>query len=192
MKTVYFVRHGESEGNATEVYQAVDSPLTEKGRKQARMVADRCSRLPIQAIISSTQLRAKNTANIIAETTGHPVEFSDLFRERRKPKALNGKPFSDPGARALNERWWLSLIGEGSRAEDGENFEDISTRAGKALEYLTQRPEKELLVVTHGFYLRYLAARAIYGEALTGTIFSSLARSLIMENTGIGLSASRH
>jgi len=185
MKTVYFVRHGESEGNATEVYQAVDSPLTEKGRKQARMVADRCSRLPIQAIISSTQLRAKNTANIIAETTGHPVEFSDLFRERRKPKALNGKPFSDPGARALNERWWLSLIGEGSRAEDGENFEDICMRAGQGLEHLAARGEQNILVSTHESFLRILIARALFGESVSGQEMKVFMRALGMENTGI-------
>ncbi len=185
MKIVYFVRHGESEGNIAPVYQSTDSPLTEKGRQQARIVAGRCFRLPIQAIISSTQLRAKDTANIIGEVTGHTVEFSDLFRERRKPKALNGKPFSDPEAQALNEKWWKSLMEEGPRAEDGENFEDISTRAGKALAYLIQQPEQNLLVVTHGFYMRYLVARAIYGDALTGRIFSALGGSLIMENTGI-------
>ncbi|OGG58092.1 hypothetical protein A3C86_04355 [Candidatus Kaiserbacteria bacterium RIFCSPHIGHO2_02_FULL_49_16] len=185
MKTVYFVRHGESEGNIAPIYQSTDPSLTEKGKQQARIVAERCSRLPIQAIISSTQLRAKDTANIIGETTGHTVEFSDLFRERRKPKALNGKPFSDPEAQALNGKWWKSLMGEGPRAEDGENFEDILTRAGKALAYLIQRPEKNLLVVTHGFYMKYLVAKAIYGGNLTGPIFSSLAGSLIMENTGI-------
>lgn len=185
MKTVYFVRHGESEGNIAPVYQYTDSPLTEKGRKQAQIVADRCSRLPIQAIISSTQLRAKDTANIIGEITGHTVEFSDLFRERRKPQALDGKPFSDSKAQALNDKWWRSLIDEGPRAEDGENFKDISARAGKALAYLLERPEQHLLVVTHGFYMRYLVGRAIYGERLTGPIFSSLAGSLVMENTGI-------
>lgn len=185
MKTVYFVRHGQSEGNVAEVYQSTDSPLTEKGKMQARVVAERCSRLPIEAIISSNQLRAMETANIISAVTGHEVEFTDLFRERRKPNALNGKSFSDAEAKALNDSWWKSLIDEGPRAGDGENFSDISERAGKALRYLIARPEKHLLVVTHGFYMRYLVGRAVFGEHLNGNIFGSIARSLIMENTGI-------
>ena len=80
MKTIYFVRHGQSEGNVSAVYQTVSSPLTEGGKRQARFIAERCSKLPIEAVVSSTQLRAKETASIIAEKTGHTVEFSDLFR----------------------------------------------------------------------------------------------------------------
>jgi broad specificity phosphatase PhoE len=37
-KIVYFVRHGESEGNVLSVFQSSDSPLSEKGRKQAVIV----------------------------------------------------------------------------------------------------------------------------------------------------------
>ena len=185
MKTVYFIRHGQSEGNIGSAYQTADSPLTEKGQKQAAIIADRCARLPIETIISSTQQRAKSTASIIAEKTGHVVEFSDLFRERRKPAALSGKTFSDAAARELNERWWDSLMGAGPRVEDGENFEDLSARADAALEYLTGRAEGNILVITHGFFMRYIVARAIYGKDLTGNTFEPMARSLVMENTGI-------
>lgn len=185
MKTVYFVRHGQSTGNVELVYQAIDVPLTEEGRKQAAYIAARCAKLPIEAIISSSQARAKETAEIIAEKIGHSVELSALFRERRKPVALKGKSFSDSEARALEERWWKSLMDTGPRAEDGENFDDISDRACKALEHLLERKEKNILVVTHGFYMRYLVARAMYGENLTGELFEPIARSLVMENTGI-------
>ncbi len=185
MKTVYFVRHGQSTGNIQPVYQAVDVHLTDEGRRQAAYVAERCAKLPIEVVVSSTQMRAKETAEIIAEKTGHQVEFSDLFRERRKPTELNGKSFGDPEAEALNELWWQSLMDNGPRALDGENFEDLSVRAGKALEYIIQRPEEHILVVTHGFYMRYLVARAVYGDKLNGDNFEPLARTLVMENTGI-------
>ncbi|MEK7479699.1 MAG: histidine phosphatase family protein [Patescibacteria group bacterium] len=185
MKTIYFVRHGQSTGNIAPVYQAVDVPLTEAGKKQAQYVAERCAKLPIEVVVSSTQTRARETALIIAAETGHEVEFSDLFRERRKPSELNGKPFGDPEAERLNDKWWRSLMGKGPRALDGEAFEDLSARAGEALTYLIKRKEDNILVVTHGFYMRYLVARAIYGDALNGENFEPLARSLVMENTGI-------
>ncbi|OGG62686.1 hypothetical protein A3C21_03675 [Candidatus Kaiserbacteria bacterium RIFCSPHIGHO2_02_FULL_59_21] len=185
MKTVYFVRHGESTGNIAPVYQAVDVTLTDSGRKQARFVAERCEKLPIEGIISSNQTRAKETAEIIAEKTGHPVEFSELFRERRKPTELNGKPFGDPEAERINELWWQSLMDKGPRVLDGENFADLKERAGQALDFLKARSEEHLLVVTHGFYMRYIVARALYGNNLDGKNFEPLARSLVMENTGI-------
>ena len=31
-KTIYFIRHGQSEDNAAPVFQAPDSPLSELGR----------------------------------------------------------------------------------------------------------------------------------------------------------------
>lgn len=185
MKTVYFIRHGQSEGNITPVYQSVDSPLSKEGKRQAEFVGKRCARLPIDVIISSTQLRAKTTADIIAKTTGLSVELSDLFRERRKPTALNGKPFSDSEAKKISHLWSKSIMGMGSRVLDGESFEDLSVRAGKALNYLLQRRENNILVVTHGFYMRYLVSRAVYGDNLTPDIFAPLARSLVKENTGI-------
>jgi len=185
MKTIYFVRHGQSTGNIRPVYQAVDVPLTDEGKRQAAFIGERCKKLPIEVIISSTQTRAAETASIIGKKTGHEIEFSDLFRERRKPTKLNGKPFSDPEAERINDIWWQSLMDAGPRALDGENFKDLSERAGEALEYLIQRKEDHILVVTHGFYMRYLVARAIYGGTLNGDNFEPLARSLVMENTGL-------
>src|SRR3989344_1714891 len=101
MKTVYFVRHGQSEGNVGSVFQHADSPLTAKGIKQAEFIAERCTRLPIDVIISSTQPRAADTAQIISEKTKHEVELSDLFRERKKPSSLEDKPLDDAGAQKI-------------------------------------------------------------------------------------------
>lgn len=36
---VYFVRHGESEYNAKQLFQHGDVPLSEKGRKQAEFLS---------------------------------------------------------------------------------------------------------------------------------------------------------
>ncbi|HBV01259.1 MAG TPA: hypothetical protein DEF00_02585 [Candidatus Taylorbacteria bacterium] len=185
MKTVYFVRHGQSEGNVGSVFQHADSPLTAKGIKQAEFIAERCTRLPIDVIISSTQPRAADTAQIISENTKHEVEFSDLFRERKKPRSLEGKFHNDAEARKINEAWWNSLAGSGPRVEDGESFDDLRDRAGKALAFLSNRAEDNLLVVTHGFFLRYLVASAIFGEHMQSIQFQPLMRTLRTENTGV-------
>lgn len=92
-KIVYIVRHGQSVDTALPVFQSDNSPLSDKGLQQALKIADRTKHLHFDALISSPQPRAKQTAHAIAEVTGKKIEFSDLFKERIKPSAINGKPW---------------------------------------------------------------------------------------------------
>ncbi len=101
MKTVYFVRHGQSEANASQGLQWPESPLTEQGRSEARAVAERAQKLPVEAIVASPYARAKETAEIIGGKIGMPVEFSELFVERVKPSSLKERPHDDPDARNI-------------------------------------------------------------------------------------------
>ena len=185
MKTIYFVRHGESEGNADLRYQASETPLSERGREQARLIAERCASLPIDVIISSTMARAQETATIIAGRTGLPVESSDFFRERRLPKELTGRLRAETETHEIERAWQKSLADEGPRVSDGENFEDICMRAGQGLEHLAARGEQNILVSTHESFLRILIARALFGESVSGQEMKVFMRALGMENTGI-------
>ena len=187
MKTVYFVRHGEATGNVGNFYQGEDSELTAKGLDQAQFLAKRCAKLPIEVIISSTLTRAQQTAQIISEGVGKPFETSELFVERRKPTGLADRLYEDEEARALDTNWWKSLAGIGPRVLDGENFDDLKKRAGAALSFLGDRPENNSLVVTHGFYMRYLIARALFGNDLTPATLQPFILSLEVENAGISV-----
>jgi probable phosphoglycerate mutase len=184
-KVVYFVRHGQSADNAAPVFQSPNSPLTEKGRGQAQKIAERVTKLSFNALISSSFRRAEETAEIIAKMTGKNVQYSDLFIERAKPTSVNGKPHTDEVANALWKKWNESLYVPGMRAEDGENFDDITARADKALAFLKDRPERSIVVVTHGYFLRTVLARVLVGESLTGEIFKKFQRGAMMENTGL-------
>jgi len=184
-KTVYFVRHGQSEGNATPVFQALDSPLSKKGKEQAEYMAERASRLSFETIVASPLTRAKETAEIIAEKTKKKVEFSDLFVERIKPTKLMGRAYGDPEAEGLYTDWRTSLFTTGKRVQDGENYDDIVARAKKALEYIEQRPERELLVVAHGIFLRTILAYVLLGDAITDRGFEHFQEHIEMENTGL-------
>lgn len=77
---ILLVRHGESEGNARgEIQGHSDAPLTEKGRSQAALAAEwlRARDLRWQAAYASPLARARDTARIIAETTGFPAPELD-------------------------------------------------------------------------------------------------------------------
>lgn len=188
MKTVYFVRHGESEGNVGLYYQGeTNSPLTQHGEEQARLVAQRCARLPIDVLISSTALRAKQTAEIISAQTGLRADYTDLFVERRRPSEVIGKRYDDPEASRIEEEWDRSLYDENTPVFDGEHFGLLKSRAEAALQYLKERQENELLVVTHGFFLRALFAYIVFGERLTGSELRKFIHAMRTTNTGISM-----
>jgi ribonuclease H / adenosylcobalamin/alpha-ribazole phosphatase len=184
-KIVYFVRHGQSEDNVAPVFQSPNSPLNEKGRRQAERIAERVSKLHFEALIASPFERAKQTAEAISRVTGRNAEYSDLFVERVKPTYINGKPFTDGTANKLWREWQKSLYTPGARTEDGENFDDLLTRADEALAFLNDRAERSLVVVTHGYFLRTIVARVLLGTTLSGEAFRQFQKSAAMENTGL-------
>jgi probable phosphoglycerate mutase len=185
LKTVYFVRHGQSEDNVTPVFQSPDSPLSESGQKQAGFIAERVSKLSFDALISSTFQRAKQTAEVIARVSGKTPEYSELFVERTKPSSINGKSHADEKASALSKEWKVSLFTPGLRVEDGENYDDIISRADKALLFLSNRPESSIVVVTHGFFLTMIIARILLGDALSAEAYKKFQGATSMENTGL-------
>lgn len=186
-KIVYFVRHGQSTGNIVPVFQPLDSPLNEKGKLQAEKIAERVSKISFESLISSSLPRAKETANAIAQATGKPVEFSELFVERMKPIRLEGQRYDDEEADKLWKQWELSLYTMGMKVEDGENFENLVRRTDDALAFLRGRDERSLLVVTHSFFLRALLARILLADSLTGTTLRNFQAHSQTENTGISV-----
>lgn len=184
-KIVYLVRHGQSNDNVAPVFQAPDSPLSNEGLKQAKFIATRLSRVPFDKLISSPLQRTKQTAQEISKVVNKPIEFSDLFIERVKPSSISGKPYTDLEASQTWRDWEESLVSEGSKVEDGENYQDLIWRTDKALDYLYKQPEKTLVVVTHGYFLRSLVARVLLGDTLTPKSYKNFQRVASMENTGI-------
>jgi ribonuclease H / adenosylcobalamin/alpha-ribazole phosphatase len=76
------VRHGEAAGNRELRYLgATDAPLTERGREQARQLADALRAYPLAAISSSPLTRARETANAIAAPHGLDVLAEEDLRE---------------------------------------------------------------------------------------------------------------
>ncbi|MFI5260710.1 MAG: histidine phosphatase family protein [Candidatus Paceibacteria bacterium] len=185
MKTIYFIRHGESEGNIGPVRQDGFSSLSDLGREQASFMADRCSRLPIDILVASTMTRAQETASIIGEKLGKEILSSPLFVERRRPSAQTGKPKDNPEALYIDKEIWNNFGKAGYRHSDEENFEDLRDRAREVLEFLANRPEENIAVVTHGFFMRIVLAYVVFRERLTGKECELFMRTFHMENTGL-------
>lgn len=75
---IYFTRHGETIWNTKKLMQGwKDSPLTNKGIKQAHQLSERLSNIPLNAVYSSTSQRAVDTAEIIKGD--RPIEIVELI-----------------------------------------------------------------------------------------------------------------
>lgn len=186
-KVIYAVRHGESEANVLPIYQGESVPLTSTGIAQAYFVAERLAGLPIEALLSSTMVRARETAREIERRTKLSAEHHDIFVERIKPSSICGKPYADSTAAQKWARWNESFYSEGPRVEDGETFGDIVARADLALAFLLERPERVIALVSHGYFLRVVAARILLGTHLTGTLLRGFQGRMEMMNTGISV-----
>ena len=65
--TFYLVRHGESEANVARRFAGrTDSPMTERGREQAKAVAEALAKIHFDRIVSSPLSRCRDTALVIA------------------------------------------------------------------------------------------------------------------------------
>src|SRR5207302_1580370 len=73
------IRHAQSAGNAEGIIQGhADFPLSERGRMQAMLLAQRLGHAPaIDALYSSPLSRAYDTARAIAARTGHAIRAMD-------------------------------------------------------------------------------------------------------------------
>ncbi len=187
MKKVYFVRHGESEGNIAQRAQTAVEPLTEKGIRQAGLIAKRMQNIPIDCVISSTMIRAHHTAEKIAEKIQKPIDFSELFVENRRPSEVIGLHWQDSVQLDIRAAEEVNKHIPHYRFSDEENFEDLYERGKKAIELLENRPEQNILVVTHGMFMRNIIGYAIFGNTLTRDVYEKLKRGLITDNTGITL-----
>jgi len=187
MKTVYFVRHGSTEGNEKGAYQHMHTLLSELGRRQAEFVAHRFERIPVDIVIASDMERAAETGRIIAERNRFPIVFDPLFQEILRPTTLRGKGRDTPEAlemmRFLAENWTNARV----KHSDEENFFDLKTRALKALEHLVERLERTLLVITHGTFMCMLIGCMMAGEELSPQLFDRIHHFLVLKNTALSV-----
>ncbi|MBK1872196.1 histidine phosphatase family protein [Marinobacter sp. 1-3A] len=82
---LYFIRHGETDDNRKNVWMGrKDLPLSQAGIDQAKAAAEQLAKLPIAIIMTSPLLRARQTADLIAQQ--HPrspaVRIADWLTER--------------------------------------------------------------------------------------------------------------
>lgn len=185
MKTVFLVRHGKSTDNGQRIFQGLDSNLSDTGIKQAELIADRLSSVKFDLLVSSDLPRALQTAEIIGKKAGHQVIQNALFREVLRPSSSNGKSWDDKAASRAWEQWDEHFFNPDIRIEDGDNYTSILDRVDASFDFLLQRPEDTIVVVSHGLFIRSLVARVLLANDISPSGMRHFQRVISIENTGI-------
>ena len=94
---IYVARHGQTAWNAlNKTCGTTDLPLNELGLQQAEELADKVEHLGIDLIISSTLIRAQQTAAAVSRRIGVPV-ITDSRIVEQNYGIYEGKDRKDPG-----------------------------------------------------------------------------------------------
>jgi broad specificity phosphatase PhoE len=137
--TLLLVRHGETDWNAERRWQGhADVPLNERGRDQARALAESLAGERIDAIFTSDLSRARETADIVAARLHVPVAV-------------------DPDLREIDVGPLEGLTADEAKAVDGWQGEPTERHAERilgALARIAGRHDGRILVVTHGGSMR--------------------------------------
>ena len=129
------VRHCEAAG------QEPDAPLTVDGQRQARELAAFLSTLPVDAIVASAYLRARQSAEPVADHLHLRIEVDPRLNERN----LSPAPI-DTWREVVRD----SFADPDLRAPGGESADDVLLRAWSVLNELLAGSPELPVVVTHG------------------------------------------
>ena len=184
-KLIYFIRHGQSANNASNLRQGPTGKLSEEGVEQSRFVGERLKKNRIDVMLVSPYERAKETGSIINEILKKPLEYTDLLVERKNPSEIVGKNADSPEVKKIMDLIDRSFHDNTLRYSDEENFEDLKSRAKKLLSFLEKRREQHILCVSHRIFLKMVLSYIEEGEKLDSHRFAELDLLNSMNNAAI-------
>lgn len=146
---LYIIRHGQTTGDLEDRYGGnYDDRLTELGRKQAQELAGKLENEGIQKIFASTLIRAKETAQILGENLGIPVEEKSGFCERNMYGIMTGMVKAE--AKEKYPELVEELKNNDHRIPQSESLSDFKDRIENVLKDISESGLEKIAIVTHG------------------------------------------
>lgn len=175
MKSLYFVRHGESEWNvADKICGSTDIALTPHGHEQAILTGKNIleSEINIDQILYSPLIRAKETALHISEMTGIPAKEEIRLIEQNFGKYEGTSPRNAPDFVAAKSQFCMSY-------EGGESMMRLAQRIYNLLDEL-KSDDKVYMLVAHNGIARVVKS---YFEDMTNEEYAKygVANSTVIE-----------
>ena len=161
MKHIFLIRHGETDWNREGRFQGqMDIPLNALGRKQAEAAAKALENAAIDRVVASPLSRAADTARASASIAGLDVEIMEGLRE------INHGLWEGHTASEMEKLWpgmlplWHSTP-EKVTMPEGENLDDVKTRAWIALEDVIAAPGNRVAVFSHDAVIKVILCEVL-------------------------------
>jgi len=150
---LWLVRHGETDWNRERRFQGhADEPLNDRGRTQARALAEELAGAGIAAVYTSDLARARETAEIVSRRLG--LEAVPV-RELREIDVGSWQGLTWPEIEARFPEGVAAWRERGHGWESGESYDELAERVLAALRRIAaDHPGERVLVVGHGGTVR--------------------------------------
>ena len=141
MRKIYFVRHGQTELNMDDRMQGwCDSPLTEKGEKQAAFV---------KGYFKENEITFDHA---FCSDSGRAVQTIELITDMDYEVTSNLREISLGDLEGKSERFSCQDLSDEEfyKRHGGESFNDVGTRISEVMEQIALSAWENTLIVAHG------------------------------------------
>ncbi|WP_116106005.1 histidine phosphatase family protein [Lewinella sp. IMCC34191] len=150
-KTVYIVRHGETDYNLRGIVQGsgVDSSLNHTGRQQAGHFHQHYGEEDFEVVLTSGLKRTWETVSPFIDG-GLPWERHESINEIcwGSHEGKLGTPDSIAEYQRIKNGWTAGELD--GRIGGGESARELGERLERFIDHLDERPESKILVCSHG------------------------------------------
>jgi broad specificity phosphatase PhoE len=156
-KILYLYRHGETDLNRHGIVQGsgVDAGLNERGKEQARAFYHHYKDAGFEVVLTSALRRTRETAQPFIEAGMSWEVFTDInevcWGEHEGKKST---PEMVQEYKEVLKRWESGDLR--AALKQGESAAEMTARLIRFAEWLKARPEKKLLICSHGRAMRCL------------------------------------
>lgn len=155
-KTIYIIRHGETEYNKRGIIQGsgIDSDLNETGLKQAEQFYQAYHHISFDAIYTSELKRTQQSVARFAEA-GHQIQPMSELNEINWGvfEGLKGTPDSHRIYLSMVNDWKAGLLDRS--VDKGETPNQLQRRQAKGLQKLLDKTNEQCILISmHGRALR--------------------------------------
>ncbi len=179
---VYFVRHGQTNGNLARRHQHRDTQLNELGTKQVEAIVGKVSALQPTRVITSTQVRAIETARILTSACQVIPETHIEFEELKNPLWLVGSRYIGLTTFIYVIQWFF-----GRPIKDGESYQQFFERIKRARKIIESFDDSEkVVVVSHAVFTNIFIEHLCLDSKMTiWQAVKSFIRILTLQNAKI-------
>ena len=182
---IYFIRHGETVWNTLKIFQgSSNSPLTEKGREQAKKLGEKLKNTEFTNFYSSPMGRTIETSQLIIGDRNIEIEFIEEFKEISVGK-MEGVP-REKFEKDFPEQYHNFFFNPKDYDPTpfaGETYPHLLERVQIGLNKIIQNHEKDdiVAVVSHGVTLK-----AIF-KIIKNMSFEELGEAPVPKNTSLSI-----